>query len=101
MYVAAGRHTVYPIMVMVLFQIPLYVGLALSWKQLNPKHSKDKETQKTQSDTDKELNTTTTTEETHVQSSKISKEDEEHEHRFDAEIEETFQMYSIRLETEL
>ena len=101
MYVAAGRHTVLPVLVMVLFQIPMYVGLALTWKQLNPKRNKDKEMPKTQSDMDKELSTTTSTEETPVQSSKVPKEEEECDHRFDAEIEETYWMYSVRLETEL
>ena len=101
MYVAAGRHTVLPVLVMVLFQIPMYVGLALTWKQLNPKCSKHKEMPKTQSDMDKELSTTTSTEETLVQSSTVPKEEEERDHRFDAEKEETYRMYSVRLETEL
>ena len=101
MYVAAGRHTVLPIMVMVLFQIPMYLGLALAWKQLKPKRIQDKEMPKTQDDMDREFNTTTHAEESQVQRSKFSKEDEECKLRFDAEIEETYHMYSVRLETEL
>ena len=99
-YVGAGRHTVLPIMIMVLFQIPVYLGLALTWKQLKPKHSKDKEIQGTLDDIDKEFNTTTRTEASEVQSSNIAKEDKECELRFDAQLEETYQMRFVRLETE-
>ena len=100
MYVAAGRHTVVPIMVMVVFQIPIYLGLILTWNQLKPKHSKDRE----------ELQGTAPfvqcnaahTDESHEQPpSQVAPENKESKLWFDVEKEEAYQMYSVRLETEL
>ena len=34
MYVALGRHTLIPIFIMVLCQIPVYLGLCIAWRTL-------------------------------------------------------------------
>ena len=34
MYVALGRHTLIPVTIMVLCQIPVYLGLCITWKTL-------------------------------------------------------------------
>ena len=102
MYVTAGRHTVLPIMVMLLFQIPLYVGLAIVWKQLNPRQGRHKETPRTLTDSDGRSDATSCAEESQEEHSIDSKQDDEEcALRFDAKMEESYQMYSVRLETEL
>ena len=80
-YVAVGRHTVIPIVIVLLFQTPLYVGLCVTFRRL------------------RDLSTPSPSAQT--QCSEASKDNNGAELELDSEKEEMYQMYSVKLETRL